>query len=45
MFWEEDFYDAVNHVDHRQDMRLDIEDMTYEVSPRTRLLHTKYLHR
>ncbi|KAJ4886666.1 putative E3 ubiquitin-protein ligase HIP1 [Raphanus sativus] len=22
--------DAVNHVDHRQDMRLDIEDMAYE---------------
>jgi len=30
-FWEVgDFYNAVNYVDHHQDMRLDIEDMSYE---------------
>ncbi|CAH2053663.1 unnamed protein product [Thlaspi arvense] len=26
----EDFYDDVNYFDHHQDMRLDIEDMSYE---------------
>ena len=31
MFREGGFYNAVDYVDHHQDMRLDIEDMSYEV--------------
>ncbi|XP_009146292.1 probable E3 ubiquitin-protein ligase ZFP1 isoform X2 [Brassica rapa] len=30
VFREGGFYDAVDYVDHHQDMRLDIEDMSYE---------------
>ncbi|CAG7877526.1 unnamed protein product [Brassica rapa] len=30
VFGEGGFYDAVDYVDHHQDMRLDIEDMSYE---------------
>uniref|UniRef100_A0A1J3FIQ8 RING-type E3 ubiquitin transferase n=1 Tax=Noccaea caerulescens TaxID=107243 RepID=A0A1J3FIQ8_NOCCA len=30
VFEEGDFYDAVNYVDDHRDMRLDIEDMSYE---------------
>lgn len=27
-----DYYRVGNHVDHHRDMRMDIEDMSYEVS-------------
>lgn len=27
-----DYYEIENYVDHHSDMRLDIEDMSYEVS-------------